>query len=122
MGVPVETRRSDLQRRLDDALRLTAEHRARSRFSSFAAPTSPDYWSDFLRIGADGGFGGLEAVLDRFDALRGEADPAALRHALLSYLVHHVDLNGLGLRLPSLAERRPGATRPSFRNGDDPHG
>lgn len=108
-------RRAAIQRRINQSLRLTPEDRARSRFSSFAPEQSPDYWVQLMKAGSRGGFDGLDAALDEFDALRREADPSALHDALLSYLIHHANLGALGLSLPSLRESQPEETAPSKR-------
>jgi len=101
-----------LQDRIDAALREPYEESAISLFSGYMPGASTDLQSTLWTTPATGRIEDVEELLDRFDAMKGTADPNRLRHALTVVLTHHPTVGALGLRLPSLEERSPWKTLP----------
>jgi hypothetical protein len=111
----IAARLAAVQARIDDALSEPLGEAGTSRFSSYMPGASVPLQDALLAAAKDHGLDGLEALLDRFEHLRGSNDRGALRHALIVVLTHHPAVHEFDLRLPSLDERSPWKTWPSRR-------
>jgi hypothetical protein len=69
--------------------------------------------TDLMNAATQGGIEGVEALLDRVEALARREDAARLRYALSVVLTHLPIIAELGLRLPSLEERAAWKVAPS---------
>ena len=118
MDPATRERASELQARINEALRERREEGGARSFSEYMPGASVGLQDELLRAAAPGGVAGIEALLDAFDRLRASADVAALRHALSIVLTHHPAAAELGLRLPSLEERSPWKVWPARREDD----
>jgi len=112
------TRRQQLQARIERALQETPHERATTRFSPYLIDSGPDPAGQLMRAAGSGGAEGIAAALDAFDRLAEQGDAGRPRHALLAFLIHHPDVAGLGLRIPSLEARSPWKVLPS-EGGED---
>jgi hypothetical protein len=115
MDDPAQARLRSIQARIDAALSEPVDEAARSRFSSYMPGGSTDLQSALWTKPVTGEVEDVEAILDRYDQLKGTDDPVRLRHALSAVLTNHPTVGTLGLRLPSLEERSPWKVTPSRR-------
>ena len=107
----------DLQARIEDLLReRPGEGTRRGGFHQFIPDQRLDALIDDLMRALDrGGREGIAAALDEVERLKTDEDPARLRQALMTVLIHHPATVEAGVRIPSLAERAPWKVRPSGR-------
>ena len=92
---------SDLQKRVDDALRETPEDEEASLFSEYR-DSSSDLTEKLMRAAREGG---ASAALDEFEKLRPAENIRRLQRALMEFIVHDPSAAEAGLRIPSLEER-----------------
>ena len=115
MTDPSPDRLQALQQRIDRALRDPVEKAGASRFSEYAPLGAAEVETELMQAASRGGLEGLEAMLDRAEALAHHEDAARLRYALSIVLTHLPIVAKLGLRLPSLEERAVWKVAPSKR-------
>jgi hypothetical protein len=113
MAVTGPDRLQALQQRIDRALREPVEKAGTSRFSEYAPIGAAEVEAELMNAARHGGIEGVEAVLDRAEALAHQEDASRLRYALSIVLTHLPGVAELGLRLPSLQERAIWKVAPS---------
>lgn len=92
---------TELQSRVDAALRETPEEEEAELFSDYAEPA--DDLTQRLMEAARAG--GVEAALDEHDRLRGSEKVRRLQRALMEFITHDPLAHEAGLRVPPLEER-----------------
>lgn len=110
-------RLSALQQRIDRALREQVPQ-SPVTFSEYAPVGAAELETDLVSAAQRAGIDaveGVEALLDRAEALAKGEDPGRLRYALSVVLTHLPIVAALGLRLPSLEARAPWKIAPSDR-------
>ena len=96
---------ASLQARITAALSESPNERP-SYYSDYLPSPRDAYLQNFAEAAASGGVEGMSNVLDEFDRLAATADLRALRSALMLFLTHHSVPQELGLRIPSVLQRR----------------
>jgi hypothetical protein len=110
------TRVQRLQERINAALHENIEAVEKSDFSDYLPRGVSQLTNLFAQAAQPGGIEGAEAALDEFERLAESEDLPRLQHALMLFLANHRAVAGLGLRIPSLAERSPSQILPSKRD------